>query len=235
MVSLAGLTAYMIGTSAVAAEYSAQTTSNVSSDEEPTTTLSASVTTVDQEIELLLRSLDELERILREIRDRLDDDNEDEDEDEEDNEDEDEEDEEDEDEEDNEDEDEDEEDNDEDEPKDEIHAEIFEARLTGSNEVPPVTTTGSGIGQFTLKGNDLHYHITVQNLSSTLTAGHFHRGDEDVSGPVIEPITFNGLTASGVWMDLTNEELELLDDEEVYVNVHTTKFPNGEVRGQIDD
>lgn len=115
-----------------------------------------------------------------------------------------------------------------------VAEERFDARLRGKEEVPRVDSDGDGTGEFVLIGNDLFYDITVEDLSGPVISAHFHRGQEGVAGPVLQPIAFDGTTARGAWMDLTGEQLMLLEDEMIYVNVHTAQHPGGEIRGQVD-
>lgn len=109
----------------------------------------------------------------------------------------------------------------------------FSALLTGIQEVPSVSTTATGTGSFTLTGNGLQYDITVQNLTSSLTAAHFHLGNSGTSGPVIQAITFSGNRSTGTWTGITNEQRSALLSRGIYVNVHTTNYPDGEIRGQL--
>ncbi len=110
----------------------------------------------------------------------------------------------------------------------------FSANLSGSQEVPSVSTNGSGYGWFELESDgDLRYDITVQNLSSGITGAHFHVGAPGVAGSVVEPITFNGNRAIGVWRDMSDSEWRDLLAGRIYVNVHTSTHPDGEIRGQV--
>lgn len=109
----------------------------------------------------------------------------------------------------------------------------LEATLNGVQERPSVSTSASGTGTFVLSASGLAYNITVQNLSSALTASHFHMGVSGVNGPVLMAISFNGNHAQGTWEDISNSQRNALLDEEIYVNVHTTNYPDGEIRGQI--
>ncbi len=112
----------------------------------------------------------------------------------------------------------------------------FDATLTGAKEVPPVASAATGTGTFRLTASGLQYDITVKNLSgSVITGAHFHKGGSGVSGPVVEPITMSGTThAAGTWSNLTTEERNDLLNGNIYVNVHTIAYPNGEIRGQVE-
>ena len=110
----------------------------------------------------------------------------------------------------------------------------FDAFLRGENEIPSVSTTAMGTGTFLLTINGLEYDITLENMSSTeITGAHFHRGSASTEGSIVETIHFNGLRASGTWTDLTSEERANLLDGNIYVNVHTNAYPDGEIRGQV--
>jgi len=110
----------------------------------------------------------------------------------------------------------------------------FTTTLSGFQEVPQVITTATGTGTFVLTAAGLQYDITVRNLSGALITGaHFHFGAPGVSGPVIEPIIFSDMHASGTWTGLTAEERDDILNGLIYVNVHTQLYPNGEIRGQV--
>lgn len=109
----------------------------------------------------------------------------------------------------------------------------LEATLNGVQERPSVSTSASGTGTFVLSVSGLEYDITVQNLSSAFTAAHFHTGIGGVNGPVLMTISFNGNHAQGTWTSISNSQRNALLDEEIYVNIHTTNYEDGEIRGQI--
>ncbi|MCI0693319.1 CHRD domain-containing protein [candidate division KSB1 bacterium] len=129
-----------------------------------------------------------------------------------------------------------------------VHAQIhFTAKLNGAQENPPVTTTASGTGVFTLNQDltELHYVITYRGLSGTLTAGgHFHTSPAGRNGPVVRNIASSGdpasATISGVWRStdatqpLTQALVDSLLTGKVYVNFHTAANPGGEIRGQLN-
>jgi hypothetical protein len=121
----------------------------------------------------------------------------------------------------------------------------FTASLTGAQENPPVTTTATGTGAFTLNAakTELEYNITYRGLSGTITAGHFHTGAVGNDGPVVRDIASAGgaasATISGTWQStdatqpLTPALVDSLIAGSVYVNFHTSANPGGEIRGQL--
>lgn len=123
----------------------------------------------------------------------------------------------------------------------------FTATLNGAQETPPVTTTASGTGSFDLSDDftELHFVITYQGLSDTLSAGgHFHTGKPGIAGGIVRNIATHGgaafATLAGTWKStdasqpLTPALVESLLTGRVYVNFHTTAHPGGEIRGQVN-
>ncbi|HCN36749.1 MAG TPA: hypothetical protein DIS94_03435 [Bacteroidetes bacterium] len=118
----------------------------------------------------------------------------------------------------------------------------FTANLTGSQENPPVTTTASGTGAFTLtNSNGLNFSITVNGLSGAITGAHFHFGEVKTNGPVVKDITtfISGNTIKGSWKStdtqpLNDSLIKALLTGKIYVNIHTAANPNGEIRGQVN-
>jgi hypothetical protein len=107
------------------------------------------------------------------------------------------------------------------------------------------TSTGSGSGTFSLNAgkNQLTYSITVTGLAD-LTAAHFHNAAAGSNGSVVRNLSFTTAdnvtwTASGTWtateadQPLTSALVTELEAGNLYVNVHTTASPSGEIRGQV--
>ncbi len=113
----------------------------------------------------------------------------------------------------------------------------FSANLTGDQENPAVTTAATGTGTFTLTDAGLAYNITFEGI--TITASHFHLGATGVNGGVVRAIDFAGAnTVSGIWTSSDTEPLTdaLIADVvagNIYVNLHTSANPGGEIRGQL--
>lgn len=121
----------------------------------------------------------------------------------------------------------------------------YTAHLSGASEVPPNASKASGTATFELNGNELHYSVTVQDLSGPATMAHIHVGKEGASGPHVYSFTIekvaSGTLAEGT-IDLTKEATAgvsgdslrtLVTNGAAYVNVHTAAHPGGEVRGQV--
>ena len=109
----------------------------------------------------------------------------------------------------------------------------FIAHLDGAQETPAVTTNAMGTGWFSLVNDSLYFQITFAGLSSALSAAHFHMGAMGVAGGVVKPISFTDSTLNSVWADISNDNLLALVKGDIYVNVHSSSHPNGEIRGQV--
>ena len=108
------------------------------------------------------------------------------------------------------------------------------ASLIGAREVPPVSTSMSGTGAFTLRSGGLDYDISLKSTSgSVITGAHFHRGATGLNGPVLQAITFTNNRAIGTWASLSEQDRNDLLNGNIYVNVHTQAHPDGEIRGQV--
>jgi hypothetical protein len=113
------------------------------------------------------------------------------------------------------------------------NVQLSDMLLTGAKESPPVGTSATGTGTFTLTSSGLQYDITYSNLSSSFTGAHFHRGSTGSNGAVVHEISFSGNRATGTWTNISSELRNAILDEEIYVNIHSSNFPNGEIRGQL--
>ena len=112
---------------------------------------------------------------------------------------------------------------------------MFTASMDGSQETPAVSTTASGTAWLVLSADfkSISYSVTYARLSAGFTAGHFHAGDVGAAGGVVFPLTFLGNTAKGVWNNIPDSILAKLFNGQLYVNVHSTLNPGGEIRGQF--
>jgi hypothetical protein len=115
---------------------------------------------------------------------------------------------------------------------------ILTAKLTGSQEVPAVSTNGLGVGSFLLNAahDSLCVNVTFTGLTTAVTGAHIHSGEIGVAGPVIKDLStvVSGNTIKTIitGTDLSTHLKEYLAGQ-LYINVHTNAHPDGEIRGQI--
>ena len=111
----------------------------------------------------------------------------------------------------------------------------FTAMLNAAQETPATSSNAPGTAWAILsdKGSMVTYSITVAGLSSTFSAAHFHVGPMGVSGGVVHPITFTDSSAMGTWTGIPDTLITKLLYNGLYLNVHTTNNPAGEIRGQL--
>ena len=108
--------------------------------------------------------------------------------------------------------------------------------LTGAQEVPAVTTSGSGSvdSSFDKSTNSLSWTVTYSGLSGPVTAGHIH-GPAAAGANAGVVIPFTGDLSSPIRgkATLTTAQVADLMAGRYYVNLHTAKNPGGEIRGQL--
>ena len=105
--------------------------------------------------------------------------------------------------------------------------------LSGTEEVPPISVSGSGTGSFTI-GSDGSVAGSVSTTGVQGTAAHIHQGARGQNGPVIVPLSKNGDTyAAAAGAKLTEAQMQAFKAGNLYVNVHTAQNKGGEVRAQL--
>jgi CHRD domain len=111
----------------------------------------------------------------------------------------------------------------------------FSAALNTGQEVPRPTGTTGGSGHFsaTLSGMKLTWTLTYAHLSGPALQAHIHSGSKGQSGPVLIPLCPPCTSPKSGSVTLTAKEIADMEAGKDYVNVHTAKNPNGEIRGQI--
>ena len=108
----------------------------------------------------------------------------------------------------------------------------FKTDLTGAAQVPPVDSTATGTVELTVdtEAKTVAWVVTTEGLSGEPTASHIH-GPADATaaaGPVIDTLaTMEGSAP------ITDAQIAELQSGMYYYNVHTEKFPDGEIRGQL--
>ena len=106
--------------------------------------------------------------------------------------------------------------------------------LSGSDEVPPVSTMASGNGNFMVEADgSVSGDIATNGLKST--AAHIHMGAVGENGPVIITLSKSGDSGYSAPMGarLTPEQMVAFKQGKLYVNVHSAAHKGGEIRGQL--
>lgn len=109
------------------------------------------------------------------------------------------------------------------------------ATLNGLNQTPPGDLDGSGTATFrTVPGlAQICYVLAVKNIILPATGAHIHLAS---NGNIVVPL--NAPDASGDASGCTNTTRPLVrailaNPAGYYVNVHTSDFPNGAIRGTL--
>jgi hypothetical protein len=112
----------------------------------------------------------------------------------------------------------------------------YHADLTAAAETPPTDSTATGTLDATYDTSSklLSWTITYDGLTGDVTAAHFH-GPAAVgakAGPVV-PIEAPYASPIKGSATLTDPQAADLQAGTWYFNLHTAKYPDGEIRGQV--
>ncbi len=119
-----------------------------------------------------------------------------------------------------------------------LPAQSFTVNLDGLQEVPANAAPGFGSGTLTLTGTNLAWNINFSGLLSGVVASHIHASaGYGTNAPVV--LSLNpplGSTAGSIIgsSDVSMAIVTALTNGLAYVNIHTSVFPGGEIRGQIE-
>ena len=133
----------------------------------------------------------------------------------------------------------------------------FQANLSGYAEVPAVVTTGSAEATITVASDESSLTVTLKftKLAGTPSAAGLYLGLPATTGGLIAPLcgasplpactsdtsittTIKGTDIAGISAQGLNKGdlasvIKALSTGAVYLNVVTSTFPNGEIRGQV--
>jgi hypothetical protein len=116
-----------------------------------------------------------------------------------------------------------------------MHPELS-ARLSGKNEVPKTPLTGHGIVNLTLDAKKRSVCWTFEGITGIgkPLVAHIHKAPVGKSGPVVVPLG-GAFKAKGCTTASSSKLVEAIESgpNAYYVNVHTAKYPNGVIRGQL--
>jgi len=134
--------------------------------------------------------------------------------------------------------------------------ERFSASLAGGNEVPPINSAGTAAFDMTIR-DTITFSLTFTGLSSPLTLSHLHFAPSKVAGgvmiflcgggnqPACPAATSGTITGTITAANVTgpggqginpgdlDSALEAVRSGLSYANMHTTNFPAGEIRGDV--
>lgn len=130
-----------------------------------------------------------------------------------------------------------------------IYAQIFVTELAGEEQ--PLPTNTNAFGNITIIGNNetLQYNLHAEDLANVKHIG-IHQGDSDEHGKVVVSLfeTKNpvGVPIVDLAGNITSEDLKgpmtdatindligNMTEGNDYVNIQTSEFPLGEIRGQL--
>jgi len=130
--------------------------------------------------------------------------------------------------------------------------------MNGFNEVTPKLTNATGMFTGTINGDHIDFTLTFSNLTGNPAVAHLHFGQRQVSGgvflflcggggqpacPAVTSGTITGTAGAANVVAQTPDQgipagdfaaaLRAIRSGETYANMHTAKFPAGEIRGQV--
>jgi hypothetical protein len=126
------------------------------------------------------------------------------------------------------------------------------AALTGGEETPVLLTGALGRAEVVVDPTrrSVTVNLSLFNLPTGSTAGHIHVGPKGIAGPVVLDFSFPAGRTGDLALLLTltqrdfrarpeigihtmDDALQAIVGGNAYINIHTSAFPAGEVRGQI--
>jgi hypothetical protein len=120
-------------------------------------------------------------------------------------------------------------------------AQNFAVLLEGGQEVPSTESGALGAARVSLNAeqNQLTVKGSFINLSGPATGAHIHKSPKGANGDVLKALVIQGNNLSLTWSKtdsstpLTAGTVQDLLQGNLYINVHSKAYPNGEIRGQI--
>ncbi len=128
---------------------------------------------------------------------------------------------------------------------------VLTATLAGSNQVPPNSSmaTGSAILTFLTQSQTIAYDVIYSGLTASALEGHIHFGPYGSNGPIILPFVpgptgttgeVRGVLSAANLINQAASGINTYSDivtaalaDNLYVNLHDSNYPAGEIRGQV--
>lgn len=112
--------------------------------------------------------------------------------------------------------------------------------LTGAAEIPgPGDPDGFGVASLSLRNgrSEICYDISVMEVTLPATSAHIHEIDPELGfGPIVVALSAPGESGHSTGCATVRREVIkaiLQNPEGYYVNVHTTDYPDGALRGDL--
>jgi CHRD domain len=124
---------------------------------------------------------------------------------------------------------------------------VLHAKLAATNETTGSTSTAKGHTLIKIRNDGtIEFKTQINNKNhETFVAGHIHQAPVGVAGPIVVPLfvaptpptSARHIKESGVATPNTGTTGAALcgNATAYYVNYHTTAFPGGAIRGQLND
>jgi hypothetical protein len=111
---------------------------------------------------------------------------------------------------------------------------MFKADLKGANEAPPTDSGGQGNAMLTLDtaGKTVSWKVVYKGLTGDATAADFH-GPADSGANAGPAVDISGKIEEGS-ASVTDQQIADIQSIKWYLNIHTAKYPDGEIRGQLE-
>ena len=116
------------------------------------------------------------------------------------------------------------------------------ADLSGANEVPANGSPATGAASFIYNPGTktISIHVEVENFANLVASSHLHEAAVGVNGPVklglggemVYVRSGDSLTGNFIGLNYPAMSRPLLTGG-AYLNIHSSQFPGGEIRGQI--
>ncbi len=121
-----------------------------------------------------------------------------------------------------------------------VMREGFTFSMNGAQEVPSVSSAGQGSGMVSINRDQDNAHYMLVTTGVTASGIHIHKGLSTQTGPVAYDLStiYANNGAFGYWKStdatpfLISNSAQFNKDS-MYVNLHTTANPGGEIRGQV--
>ena len=96
-------------------------------------------------------------------------------------------------------------------------------------------TASHGKGSFTgdVTHGKLKFTLKFSGLTGPASAAHIHMGSVGKAGPVVVALCGPCTSPVRKTVPIPAAAVKAIEKGAAYVNVHTKKYPNGEIRGQL--